>query len=334
VTERPYSDLTDAGRIRRLRRVAWSALSRYPIAVSRLRFLAAHTNVTYRVDTQDGRVLALRVGTTPEDTDVDVASEMAWLGALARVGDVQVVCPWENVDGEPVTMADAPGVPEERRCVLFSWLPGSVLADRISPARYADLGELAAQLHDHGERWRPPRTFRPLVWDRVFYFPNEPVVLFEPRYRRWMTPERTEVVRGAIETITPELERLQREGRPHVIHGDLQMGNVMVHRGRLTAFDFEDVMLGAPVQDIAITLSYGRTRPDYGELRRAFRAGYERRRGWPVEFEGQLELLMAARKVMFLNYVLRMDPEPEDYIAASIPDLRRLLRGVSIPVPG
>ena len=334
MAERPFSDLTDAGRIRRLRQLAWSALFRYPIAVSRLRFLAAHTNVTYRVDTKDGRVFALRVGTTLEDTDVDVASEITWLGALAREGDVPVVRPWENVDGELVTVADAPGVPEERRCVLFSWLPGSVLADRISTARYADLGELAAQLHDHGERWRPPRTFRPLVWDRVFYYPTEPVVLFGARYRRWMTAERTETVRGAIETITPELRRLQREGRPHVIHGDLQMGNVMVHRGRLTAFDFEDVMRGAPVQDIAITLSYGRARPDYGELRRAFRAGYERRRGWPVEFDGQLELLMAARKVMFLNYLLRTDPEPENFITASIPDLRRLMRGVSIPDSG
>jgi Ser/Thr protein kinase RdoA (MazF antagonist) len=149
-----------------------------------------------------------------------------------------------------------------------------------------------------------------------------------------MTPERTESVRGAIEIITPELGRLQSEVRPHVIHGDLQMGNVMVHRGRLTAFDFEDVMRGAPVQDIAITLSYGRARPDYWEMRRAFRAGYERRRTWPIEFEGQLELLMAARKVMFLNYVLRTDPEPGNFIAATIRDLRRLMRGVSVPDAG
>jgi Ser/Thr protein kinase RdoA (MazF antagonist) len=334
VTERPFSDLTDAGRIRRLRRVAWSALSRYPIGVSRLRFVAAHTNVTFRVDTHDGRIFALRVSTTVEDSDVDVASELAWLGSLAREGVVSVVRPWQNLDGELVTVAEAPDVPEERRCVLFSWLPGSVLEDRLSTARYADLGELAAQLHVHGERWRPPRTFRPLVWDRVFHYPNEPVVLFDPRYRRWMTPERSETVREAIETVTPELTRLHRDGRPQVLHGDLQMGNVMVHRGGLTAFDFEDVMLGAPVQDIAITLSYGRARPDYWELRRAFRAGYERRRGWPVEFEGQLELLMAARKVMFLNYVLRTDPEPEDFIAASMPDLQRLVRRVSDLDPG
>jgi hypothetical protein len=33
-----------------------------------------------------------------------------------------------------------------------------------------------------------------------------------------------------IEVVTPELRRLQR-GRPHVIHGDLRMGNVMVIGG-------------------------------------------------------------------------------------------------------
>jgi Ser/Thr protein kinase RdoA (MazF antagonist) len=85
-------------------------------------------------------------------------------------------------------------------------------------------------------------------------------------------------------------------------------------------------MWGAPVQDIAITLSYGRSRPDYGELRQAFREGYERRRTWPVEFDGQLELLMAARRVMFVNYVLRTDPEPEEFIAAAIFELQRLVR--------
>jgi Ser/Thr protein kinase RdoA (MazF antagonist) len=325
VSQRGFSDLTDAGRIRRLRRLAHAAVSRYPIGMTRLRFAAAQTNVTFRVDTKEGRAFALRISTSLEDSDVDVASEMAWLGALARESDVPVVRPHENVDGELVTMATAPGVPEERRCVLFSWLPGSLLEDRISAARYADLGELAAQLHDHGERWRPPGTFRPLVWDRVFYYPGEPVVLFDPRYRAWMTPERTDMLSEVIEVVTRELQRLQR-GRPHVIHGDLQMGNVMVHRGKLTAFDFEDVMWGAPVQDIAITLSYGRSRPDYGELRQAFRKGYERRRTWPVEFDGQLELLMAARRVMFVNYVLRTDPEPEGFIAAAISELQRLVR--------
>jgi Ser/Thr protein kinase RdoA (MazF antagonist) len=38
--------------------------------------------------------------------------------------------------------------------------------------------------------------------------------------------------------------------------------------------DFEDVMLGYPVQDVAITLYYGQQREQYPELRDAFFEGY------------------------------------------------------------
>ena len=61
---------------------------------------------------------------------------------------------------------------------------------------------------------------------------------------------------------------------------------------RLLVFDFEDVMMAAPVQDIAVTLFYNRTRPDYLELRSAFEVGYRSLRVWPAEYDGQLELLM------------------------------------------
>jgi hypothetical protein len=39
---------------------------------------------------------------------------------------------------------------------------------------------------------------------------------------------------------------------------------------------------------------------------------------------------MAARKVMFLNYLLRTEPEPEEFIAESIADVRSLVEGVSL----
>ena len=78
----------------------------------------------------------------------------------------------------------------------------------------------------------------------------------------------------------------------------------MRYRGRLTVFDFEDVMVAAPVQDIAITLFYNRSHPEYDAIRAAFEEGYRRIREWPVEWDGQIELLMAARTVMFINYVI------------------------------
>jgi Ser/Thr protein kinase RdoA (MazF antagonist) len=89
--------------------------------------------------------------------------------------------------------------------------------------------------------------------------------------------------------------------------------------------DFEDVMLGAPVQDLAITLSYNRQHPEYEQLLAAFVEGYRSIREWPVEYEGQLLLLMAARSVMLINYVLRMGVAADEYIAVAVEQMTELL---------
>jgi Ser/Thr protein kinase RdoA (MazF antagonist) len=84
-------------------------------------------------------------------------------------------------------------------------------------------------------------------------------------------------------------------------------------------------MLGYPVQDVAITLSYGRERGGYGEWRAAFRQGYTSLRAWPAESERQIKTLMAARTVTFVNYVARIDPSPQEYIDRRCEALRQFL---------
>jgi Ser/Thr protein kinase RdoA (MazF antagonist) len=110
-----------------------------------------------------------------------------------------------------------------------------------------------------------------------------------------------------------------------LIHGDLHYWNVHVHRGELTVIDFEDVMRGYPVQDIAITLSYGNQREDYPDLRAAFERGYTSVRAWPAESERQIQTLIAARNVMFINYVARIDAAPQDYVETRCKRLERFL---------
>ena len=41
-----------------------------------------------------------------------------------------------------------------------------------------------------------------------------------------------------------------------ILHNDLHQWNVRIYRGRLSPIDFEDLMWGWPVQDIATTLYY------------------------------------------------------------------------------
>jgi Ser/Thr protein kinase RdoA (MazF antagonist) len=321
---RPFADLSEQGRVRRLHGLARRVLASYPFTVRRLRCIARETNTTFRVDTASGDVFALRVSPPPSDTALDTPSELAWLEALADAEGIDTVGPVPDRNGCLMSTVEHPGVDGPRTCVVFSWLPGRPVGDDAAPDDYRRLGVVAARLHDRAERWTAPAGFSPVVWDRVFYYPTEPVVLYEDRFRSLMTPERTRVVRAVEARAAAELTRLHRERPIMVLHGDLHPWNVHRHRDGLLVFDFEDVMLGAAVQDVAITLFYNRDRPDYRDLRAAFEEGYRSLRRWPVEYEGQLELLMAARTVMFINYVLRMGIDPEEHV----PRMTGRIRGV------
>jgi Ser/Thr protein kinase RdoA (MazF antagonist) len=129
-----------------------------------------------------------------------------------------------------------------------------------------------------------------------------------------------------IERATEIFERLfaDKDGQI-LIHGDLHYWNVHFYRGELYVIDFEDINLGYPVQDIAVTLYYGRHREGYKEWKAAFKQGYSSLRKWPVEDESTIETLMAARSVMFINYVARIDPSPEEYINQRCEELEHFL---------
>ena len=324
-TMRPYEELTETGKIRRMHGIAHVALEQYDLEVSRLRCIARDTNTTFRVDTTDRRTFALRVGAPRSDTAVDTATELAWLDMLADDPAIEAVRPHRNRAGGLVTLAGHPGVPEERKCVLFDWLPGTPIGESADRDDYRRLGELAARLHDRGERWRQPPGLSPLVWDRVFYYPTEPVVLYDDTFFELLTPVRTSIVRAVEAKCDDELSRLHRETPVSILHGDLHPWNVMRQGDRLLVFDFEDLMVGAPVQDIAITLFYNRKHADYSGLCAAFEHGYTTLREWPVESQNQLEILMAARTLMFINYVLRMGFDPDDYIPLAVERIKRVL---------
>ena len=76
---------------------------------------------------------------------------------------------------------------------------------------------------------------------------------------------------------------------------------------QLRLLDFEDVMFGDPVLDVAITLYYGRERPDHAALSEAYESGYRSVREWPVRDTRQMDLLVAARAVMLLNHALQTE---------------------------
>ncbi|MDJ0953901.1 MAG: phosphotransferase [Acidimicrobiia bacterium] len=320
---KPWNELSETGRFRRLRALAAAALDHYEVQPTRLQLVGGFTNAIFRVDTAAGK-FALRVDYHGDHSDRDVDNELAWLAALAADTDLDVCRLVLARDGSPYVYAAAAGVPSARRCVLFEWIPGRPLDDTMTESGYYKLGRLSAGLHRHGRKFEPPHP--PLRWDRVFYWPEEvdPVVVFDPKMDRFINTDRRRILDQSLAVVATAFAKLSPDDA-QVIHGDLHPSNVHTYRKRLIAFDFEDITMGHRVQDVAITLFYQRDHPGYADLREAFTEGYRTMAPWPVTYAGELEHFMAARSLSFVNYVANLREDPSDYYEVVFPRLQRFL---------
>ena len=316
-----WNQLTEAGKFRRLRPLALAALEQYDVVPLRLRLVGGFTNAIYRVDTADGP-LALRIDYLQDHPDESTEVELAWLDALAADTDLDVARVVHANDGASTVYAGAPGVPGERRCTLFEWIPGKPLEDDMTPERYRQLGQLSAHLRLHGATFQPRR--RPMEMNTVFYWPDDPLVYHLPDHARHFTGDRMDLIERSIAAVEPAFSKLD-PAEAQIIHADLHLWNVHVYRNRMIALDFEDVAWGHPVQDVAITLFYGRTHPGYEELSSAFEEGYRTVAPWPVSYPGELEHFMAGRTLTFINFVLNLDDEPTDFFEVAFERLRGFL---------
>jgi len=329
---KPYDELTFRGAIRRLRALCLQALESYPIQVARVRYLTTESTTMFRVDAQDGEKYVFRIYSQMDSSLAENRTEMFWLAALKRDTDLPVVRPVPRADGDYLSVLSVAGLPGERRCALYEWVPGVPLEKHLSRENFHRLGALMAGLHNHAEGLRVPEEIRPKRWDKVFYFPGESAVYNLPEYSHLFTPGQIRALDRACAGVNPFLAGLYRPSRePFIIHGDLNLWNAHVHRGALYVLDFEDMVMGYPEQDIAICLYYLRHHADYAGLAAALRAGYTSVREWPSLNEDDLRTLWIARMVNFANYVayaehaFDTDEETRDFIRARCDELERLM---------
>jgi Ser/Thr protein kinase RdoA (MazF antagonist) len=129
---KPYHELTRLGNIRRLRQIVLKALEEYDLRVEWVKFLTIETNTMFQIRSTGGERFVLRIYSDEETTLRENQAEMFWLEALARDTDLKVTEPIARRDGEYITIVSAPGVPEDRRCALFKWVPGRTLVNYLS----------------------------------------------------------------------------------------------------------------------------------------------------------------------------------------------------------
>ncbi len=301
MSHRPFGQLSEAGQARRLRPLARAALAEYDLEATGLRLISNGWNGVFRVDTPDGPCVIRVSRPVPGAAERSVASEVEFMSALAGGTNVAVPHVVRNRAGEIVTVAAAEGVPEPRECVVFGWLGGSDLADRRSAESWRKLGELMGTMHAFGAGWTPSDSFSVPDYGSCIPY-GEPLVVFEPGRVELLGLEG--LLREAAAVTDARIADLAREVPPIVLHGALHQGNVTIRRGVLSPFDFEDLLTGAPILDVATSLYSVYGEADYPALARAFTAGYERRYPWPEREPDEMERLMFARSLDLLNAVL------------------------------
>ena len=293
--------------------LAHRVLERYPFVVREVDHLATHSNVMYRVITDSGQQLVLRIGTPHANTRTNIGFEVEWLDAIHRDTSLNVVAPIATADGALIVDEMDPDLDKERPCVAFTWVPGAPLGVGAGSFGYRLLGQMSASLQQHGRTWAPENSLRMRRWDRVFYYDSEldPVIFDDPVYGHHFDVQRQTMTARAMEVSEKVIRESWATETPQIVHGDLHEWNVHVGGSRLHAFDFEDVMFALPAQDAAICLYQTRNDENRAEIRSAFRKGFESVAEWPIADERQLDGFHAARQVMLMNYAARTLPVGE-----------------------
>lgn len=311
--------------LRRLRNLAYRALTKYGLNVSKIRLLGSDFNTVYQV-VADGERYILRVcrpdsGHGPEE----LRSEALWLKALNHDSDLLVPKPIMNLADEVVTTVSAPGVPEPCHVVVFSYVPGIDLARRLTSDTVEQVGVLLATLHEHTATWMPPPEFRVRSLNRIFIYDDPSFEYQEPSLFAAL-PDALELGDRQKELFTEALAEVQAvldqlyEGSEaaRVIHNDVHQYNVKVYRRCLGLTDFEDLMWGYPIQDLATTIFYLYSYPEFPAWLRALKQGYAAVRPVPFHELEELEPYFLARAFLIGNFMLSTKEEAYRKAAPSI----------------
>ena len=308
-----YSDLTLAGKIRRLRGLAVAALARYDLKSPELVYHGFETNLLYRVITASGEHFMLRLAVPGWRTFADLQSEALWLDALGREPGISAPRILPARSGEYVLPLSQPGIPHTWNASLMSWVPGRLLRHYLTERYLEKMGALFAALHHHGASWTPPAGFT------------------TRRFEHWISRGEENLIAGDGQSATMSpvaalparwrdlLDRMHRHVESayaaidrsdlRVIHCDLWHDNIKLHRGVLQPIDFEDTVWGFRAHDIAMAmldLLEDTDEARYAELLPAFRRGYEAHMPWP---DDPIEPFQIGRLLWKINWVARREPQ-------------------------
>ncbi|GAB7067795.1 phosphotransferase [Mycobacterium hodleri] len=284
--------------------VARTALSEYAHpARATLRLLNLSENATYEVvDDHTGVRSILRVHRKGYHSRAEIESELDWLAALRRDGDVTVPVVRPARDGRRVVTVDQDGT--ARHVVHFEMVAGTEPDEKaLTTSDFHTLGRITAALHDHSTTWTRPQGFHRFSWDWQHSLGDR------PRWGRW--EDATGVGEPERRVLDPARDLLRRRLEEYgtgpevfgLVHADLRLANLLVDGSKITVIDFDDCGFGWHFYDFGTAVSFFEDDPAVPEWQDAWVAGYRTRRPMAASDEAMLPSFVLLRRLLLLAWM-------------------------------
>lgn len=306
-------ELTRLGRLRRAKKIIESGMSNYDLNIKTLTFLAEETNIFYKIVTTDGVKYAVKLYEEISSNLDDSIAEIFFLNLVNDQTDISVPKPIKNSSGDSVTLVDTPYDDHQKRIAVYSWMDGKDLSGHESAEKFQEIGVMMAKLHVVATKLKRPKHINPKRINKVLYYAGDEFFYKKTKHKDKLTPRYFKVMDKMIPYLDQQLSNLYQE-EPIMIHGDFNPWNLKISGRHLNLLDFEDTSLGYPIHDVAILFFYHINDEHYDVYKDAFYKGYRSVR--PIEKPDAdiLEMLIIARHVNFLNYILEVSEDPSEYI--------------------
>lgn len=295
-------------------------LGNYDIAWEKVSFVCEETNVFLRIDTTKGLKYAMKIFQEESSTIEDNQAEAFFLDTVSKHSSLSVPSMVKDKHGEwIVTVKDQEDV--SKRLALYEWIDGVEIDEKETLDMFESIGKLCAQLHRATEGVSYPKGINPKRWDQVFYYRGEEAVYHQDKYSPYINAEGVALLDALIPWLNRQLKNLYVGKKSQLIHGDLNPYNIMIVDDKLAVIDFEEAFDALAIHDVAIHLFYYEydKRFDIDQVYNQFMKGYNS----IIDVDGfdrrNIEMLMTARRVNFINYALTIMDEPKEYIERQMP---------------
>ncbi len=268
---------------------------------SELRLLSLSENATYLVD--DAEPMVLRVRRPGYHSLDDIRSELVWMAALradTTVATPQLIC---AADGRDVVTASVDGRTLHVDAVTF--IEGCTAEEKPEAVGFDELGRLSAHMHDHVERWYPPKSFTRFRWDVAATLGPQ------ARWGNWraapgLSSDGAAVVELAAAQVAARLSEFgQGPDRFGLIHADLRMANLMVNPPRpgITVIDFDDCGWSWHLADLGAVVSFIEDTPEAGRMIADWLRGYREVRAIPVDHLSMIPTFVMLRRLTLTAWI-------------------------------